>query len=81
MKYVYVIRSKTDTKQFYTGIAYNVDARLKDHNSGKSRHTVKYKPWELIVSVGFKESVKAHEFERYIKSGSGRVFSKRHFRS
>jgi hypothetical protein len=29
--------------------------------------------------VGFEEEGKAHAFERYLKSGSGHAFARRHF--
>jgi len=53
--------------------------RLDEHNSGKSIHTNKFKPWKLSVSIGFAEKAKASDFERYLKTGSGRAFAKRHF--
>lgn len=36
-------------------------------------------PCELEVYFGFKEEAKAKAFEKYLKSGSGRVCSKNHF--
>ena len=33
------------TDRFYTGFTENLVRRFKDHNSGKTPHTVKYKPW------------------------------------
>jgi hypothetical protein len=36
--------------------------------------------WELVVFLTFADGNRAREFERYLKSGSGRAFSKRHFR-
>ena len=44
----------------------------------ESFHTAKYKPWELVTYIGFDGRDKAVEFEQYLKSGSGRVFAKRH---
>jgi hypothetical protein len=42
-------------------------------------HTAKYRPCRLAVSIGFETSAQAAGFERYLKSGSGRAFAKRHF--
>jgi putative endonuclease len=53
--------------------------RLDEHNGGKSVHTNKYRPWKLMVSIGFADAAKAVAFERYLKSGSGRAFAKKHF--
>jgi len=38
-----------------------------------------YGPWKLIVEVGFGDKAEAFAFEKYLKSGSGRAFAKRHF--
>ena len=35
--------------------------------------------WSLVVSLEFADSQLAGRFERYLKSGSGRAFAKRHF--
>jgi predicted GIY-YIG superfamily endonuclease len=49
--------------------------RLKEHNAGKSCHTSKFKPWQLITYVAFSSRAKADSFERYLKSGSGHAFA------
>jgi len=41
--------------------------------------TARHKPWELVASVEFASKTSAVCFERYLKSGSGRAFAKRHF--
>ena len=79
MKYVYLIQSIPFPQQKYTGITTDIAKRLADHNSGKSIHTAKYKPWKLITYIAFSNEEKAREFERYLKSGSGRAFAKKHF--
>jgi len=53
--------------------------RLLDHNRGDSPHTARFTPWELIAYFAFREKEKATAFEKYLKSGSGRAFAKRHF--
>ncbi len=77
MFYVYLIRSINFPQQVYVGITKDLKQRLKVHNSGGSMHTAKFKPWELIVYIGFKNEAKAILFEKYLKSGSGRAFSKK----
>ena len=42
-------------------------------------HTNKFKPWKIRASIAFTIDEKADEFEQYLKSGSGRVFMKKHF--
>lgn len=80
MKYVYIIQSKLFPDQYYIGITNDVENCLADHNSGKSAHTSKFKPWKIIAYTAFTDETKAYQFEKYLKSGSGRAFSKKHFR-
>ena len=80
MRTVYLLQCTPHPSRYYVGPAENVDNRLHEHNRGESFHTTKYKPWKLIVAVQFADDRKAYAFERYLKSGSGRAFAKRHFR-
>lgn len=75
MKYVYLIRSLESPNQTYVGLTSDVKKRLAAHNAGQSPHTSKYKPWQLVAFVGFLDELKATEFEKYLKSGSGRAFA------
>ncbi len=75
--YVYLIRSLHFSEQVYVGVTIDLKKRLEVHNAGGSMHTAKYKPWEIIVYIGFKDELKARQFEKYLKSGSGRAFAKK----
>lgn len=79
MKYVYVLASNSVPNQTYVGVTGDIERRLREHNSGKCRHTRKYRAWECIVALRFADDMKADQFEKYLKSGSGRAFLKRHF--
>jgi len=46
---VYVIESFKDGT-WYTGMALNAEARLKEHNAGKNTFTKGHKPWKIIYS-------------------------------
>ncbi len=76
---VYIIRSKSNPEQRYIGLTENLKARLQNHNAGGSIHTAKFRPWALETVISFSEKSKAAAFEKYLKSGSGFAFSKRHF--
>lgn len=78
--HVYIIQSETDPNQFYTGMCEDIASLLADHNSGKSSHTSKYKPWKLVFQCWFEDPAKALEFEKYLKSGSGRAFASKRLR-
>lgn len=75
MKYIYLIRSKQFPDQTYVGLTHDVQKRLAAHNAGQSPHTSKYRPWMLVTYLGFSCTEKATEFEKYLKSGSGRAFA------
>jgi putative endonuclease len=79
MVYVYLIRSVNNYHQTYIGYTTNVQERLEKHNSGGSIHTKEHRPWKLVASVQFDDQQKALEFEKYLKSGSGRAFAARRF--
>ncbi|MBN1804598.1 MAG: GIY-YIG nuclease family protein [Sedimentisphaerales bacterium] len=75
--YVYILRSVNNPGRYYTGFTEDLDARLKEHNQGKCTHTSKYVPWEIKTFVGFKNHEKAIEFEKYLKTSSGRALAKK----
>jgi putative endonuclease len=75
--YVYIIQSLKDPNRFYTGFSEELDARLKAHNQGKDSHTAKHKPWKIKTAIAFTDRDKALNFERYLKSPSGRAFAKK----
>ena len=75
MYYVYLIRSILHPDQTYIGFTEGLKARLKSHNSGQSSHTAKFKPWELITYLAFKDRSTALSFEKYLKSHSGKAFA------
>ncbi len=79
MYFVYSIQSEIDSDRYYIGITTDVTRRLDEHNTGKSLHTNKFKPWRLLTYIAFAERYKAEIFEEYLKTGSGRAFCKRHF--
>lgn len=79
MIFVYIIETTEEPKRFYVGVTENIELRLEKHNSGQVPHTAKFKPWFLKNYFAFKDQKKAFAFEKYLKSGSGRSFAKKHF--
>lgn len=77
MYYVYLIKSINFPNRIYVGFTEDLNQRLFVHNSGGSIHTAKYKPWQLIMHLTFLDKFKALEFEKYLKSQSGRAFVKK----
>ncbi|MCB9983466.1 MAG: DDE-type integrase/transposase/recombinase [Rhodospirillales bacterium] len=65
--------------QKYIRITANIDARLKEHNAGRVPHTSKFVPWEIVTYTTFFDEQKAFEFEKYLKSHSGRASASKRF--
>jgi putative endonuclease len=78
-RFVYVLTNAGPTPHFYSGLTSEPRRRLDDHNAGRCPHTVRYRPWQLHVVIEFPDEPRAVRFERYLKSGSGRAFARRHF--
>ena len=76
---VYMLRSKAHGDRHYVGLASDVRERLVEHNAGRSPHTAKYVPWQLVVAVAFPDEAHASRFEKFLKSSPGRAFAERHF--
>jgi predicted GIY-YIG superfamily endonuclease len=77
--YVYIIKSIGNPKQWYIGCTKDIHKRIIKHNNGEVPHTLKFRPWKLSVVTWFGEDKKAWDFEKYLKSGSGFEFRRRHF--
>ncbi len=77
--YVYLIKSINYPDKIYVGYTTNVKQRIETHNSGGSIHTRKDKPWELVMCSAFKNMDCAKQFEKYLKSQSGRAFAAKRF--
>lgn len=74
MFYVYIIQSISNSQQIYTWFTENLEERIKDHNSWKSSHTNKFKPWKIVFYSNFTSKKIALEFESYLKTSSGIAF-------
>jgi putative endonuclease len=77
--YVYMLQSTALPEAYYVGRTTDLKSRLKWHNAGSVPATRQLRPWAIRTAVAFCDSGRAHAFERYLKSGSGRAFAKKHF--
>jgi len=77
MHYVYILESVSVADKHYVGVTSDLRARLTKHNNGDVLHTSKFLPWRIKTYVAFSDAEQAFAFERYLKSGSGRVFAKK----
>lgn len=74
MFYVYILQGANFPREFYTGFSEDIENRVESHNSGKSVHTNKFKPWILVYFCAFVDKKKALDFEKYLKTASGIAF-------
>jgi len=77
MHVVYILQSKQNSRRFYKGYTTDLKQRLKKHNSGTTKYTAKYKPWNLVFYCVFQSKKKALDFEKYLKTASGIAFMKK----
>jgi len=75
MYYVYSLKCKDG---YYIGCTDNLKERIERHQKGYVKATSKRLPAELDFYFAIKNKYKAFEFEKYLKSGSGRAFTKKH---
>jgi len=73
------LKSETAVTRYYARLTSNLSARLVDHNAGRCTHGFGA-PVERGRAIDFADEEGAVRFERYLKSGSGCAFAKRHFR-
>jgi predicted GIY-YIG superfamily endonuclease len=76
--YVYLLRCCNG--KVYVGCTSNLDDRLRRHRDGEVSFTKRLLPVELICYTAFPDKYTAFTIERYLKSGSGRAFARRHWR-
>jgi putative endonuclease len=75
MFFVYAIKSDVD-ERIYVGMTTDVFKRIAEHNSGKTKSTKGYRPWQLIYTESLTSRPAARIREKYLKSGVGKEFLK-----
>lgn len=65
-------------KKPYVGCTNDLKDRKTRHNKGQIFATKERLPVKLISYFAFSNKYTAFNFEKYLKSGSGRAFIKRH---
>ena len=76
MHYVYILKCFDGDN--YVGCTNNINGRLDRHNQGQVDATKNRLPVEIICYTTFENKYTAYNFEKYLKSGSGRAFMKKH---
>jgi predicted GIY-YIG superfamily endonuclease len=75
MHYIYSLRCKDG---YYVGCTDDIKERLERHQKGHVPATATRLPIKLEFYFATEDKYKAFEFEKYLKSGSGRAFVNRH---
>ena len=71
--FVYILKSEKDGR-LYKGHTSNLESRMEEHNSGKTKSTKGYRPWSLQYFEKFETREEAINREKYFKTGIGREF-------
>ena len=72
---VYALRSEIDGR-IYVGFSLDVQRRLIEHNSAKTKSTKGFIPWTLIYTIEVCGRANARAKEVFLKSGCGKEFLK-----
>jgi len=74
MKYVvYILESQLDGT-FYIGYTSDLEIRLSQHNSGKTKYTSRKIPWKVVYTEEFNIKSEALKRERFLKNQRNRDF-------
>ena len=74
--YVYILECNDGLP--YTGCTDDLKDRIDRHQKGQVPATKNRLPIKLISYFAFSNKYSAFNFEKYLKSGSGRAFLKKH---
>ncbi len=77
MYYVYILKSLKDGSN-YIGVTTDLRKRLQEHNSKGYKFTTAKHPYKIIWYSVFKDKTRAYKFEKYLKTGSGTAFLRKH---
>ncbi len=76
MYYIYLL--KCSDGKTYVGCTNDLKARIERHKNGHVPATSTRLPIKLISYFAVKDKYVAFDFEKYLKSGSGRAFITKH---
>lgn len=77
MHLAYILRSVSDSDRYYYGSTSDLKKRLATHNAGGNVATKPHRPSALVWYGGFPYKETAVEFERYLKTASGKAFARK----
>lgn len=75
MWFVYILRCADNT--YYTGSTSDLEDRINRHYKKENTYTKDKLPVILVYYSAFQNKYKAYDFEKYLKSGSGKAFARK----
>ena len=76
MQYVYILKCRDS--RLYVGCTSDIEDRIERHRKDQIPATRDRLPVELHCYFEFNDKYRAYDFEKYLKSGSGRAFMRKH---
>ncbi|MCF8236966.1 MAG: GIY-YIG nuclease family protein [Saprospiraceae bacterium] len=71
---VYILYSEKYNR-YYIGQTEDLDQRMRSHNESSERtFTSKYRPWKVVMQMGFPDRRHAVRAERYIKRRKSKTY-------
>ncbi|RZT00195.1 GIY-YIG nuclease family protein [Aquimarina brevivitae] len=69
---MYILKCNDGTH--YVGCTGDFEERIIQHTKGYVQYTKTRLPVKTVIKIEFFDKYKAYQFEKYLKSGSGRAF-------
>ncbi|HYV33461.1 MAG TPA: GIY-YIG nuclease family protein [Candidatus Limnocylindria bacterium] len=66
MYYLYILKSQIK-EWYYVGITDDKTKRLNEHNSGKTRSTKAYRPFDIVYAESYNDKAECRKREILIK--------------
>lgn len=78
MYYTYILKSLKQLGAVYIGYTKDLKVRLVQHNDQKYlSYSKRFAPWAIESYFAFAYLDQAKDFEKYLKSGSGKAFMRK----
>lgn len=78
MYYIYILKSIKKPGAIYIGYTTDLKSRLEKHNDPKNKgYSKRFAPWTIETYIAFTQVEDAKNFEKYLKSNSGKAFMRK----
>jgi len=78
MYYTYILKSTRQPGAIYIGYTSDLKRRLQQHNDFEHKsYSKRFSPWIIETYLAFSKKSEAKNFEKYLKSNSGKAFMRK----